>query len=295
MFEIPPNILLFQVFTGLVLGIIFVLLSIGLSMIFGLLTVVNFAHGSLYMLGAYVALLCMRYFDNFLIGLIVVPIVLGGIGMAMEYFLVRRLYGLNPDYPLLLTFGVSLTLVESIRILFGTNGYPFDTPSMFQGAVNFFNLFSFPLYRIFVVLITVLVIFFLWLFLAKTNVGLIIRAGTRNSEMVRLAGIDISKIWLMVFGIGTGLAGLAGILAAPMRGVYPEMGITVLVEAFVVTVVGGMGSLKGAVIAGLLLGQVVSLTALFVPEASNIIIFVVMAVVLLVKPSGLFGISGLLE
>jgi branched-chain amino acid transport system permease protein len=295
MLGIPLNMLLFQIFTGLVLGMIFVLLAIGLSLIFGLLTVVNFAHGALYMWGAYVALLCMGAFGNFWVGLIVVPLVIGGIGMVLEYFLVRRLYGLNPDYPLLLTFGISLIMIEAIRIFFGTTGHPFNAPSLLQGSVSFFGLFSFPLYRIFVILVTALVILFLWLFLEKTNVGLIIRGGTRNSEMVRLLGIDISKVWLMVFGIGTGLAGLAGILAAPMRGVYPEMGIAMLVECFVVTVVGGMGSLKGAVASGLLLGQVVSLTALFIPEASNIMIFVAMAVVLLIKPSGLFGISGLLE
>jgi branched-chain amino acid transport system permease protein len=295
MLGIPLNMLLFQIFTGLVLGMIFVLLAIGLSLIFGLLTVVNFAHGALYMWGAYVALLCMGYFGNFWVGLIIVPLAIGGIGMAIEYLLVRRLYGLNPDYPLLLTFGISLIMIEAIRILFGTTGHPFNAPALLQGSVNFFNLFSFPLYRIFVIFMTAGVIFSLWLFLEKTNVGLIIRGGTRNSEMVRLLGIDISRVWLMVFGIGTGLAGLAGILAAPMRGVYPEMGIAMLVECFVVTVVGGMGSLKGAVASGLLLGQVVSLTSLFIPEASNIMIFVAMAVVLLIKPSGLFGISGLLE
>jgi branched-chain amino acid transport system permease protein len=287
--------LLFQVFTGLVLGMIFVLLAIGLSLIFGLLTVVNFAHGALYMWGAYVGLLCMGYFGNFWLSLIVVPLVIGGIGMAVEYFFVRRLYGLNPDYPLLLTFAISLIMIEAVRILFGTTGYPFNAPTLLRVSVNFFDLFSFPLYRLFVIVVTALVILFLWLFLEKTNVGLIIRGGTRNSEMVRLLGIDISKVWLMVFGIGTGLAGLAGILAAPMRGVYPEMGIAMLVECFVVTVVGGMGSLKGAVVSGLLLGQVVSMTSLFIPEASNIVIFIAMAVVLLIKPSGLFGISGLLE
>jgi branched-chain amino acid transport system permease protein len=295
MFGIPINMLIFQIFTGLVLGMIFVLLAIGLSLIFGLLTVVNFAHGAFYMWGAYVALLCMGYFNNFWVGLIVVPLVTGAVGMAVEYLMVRRLYGLNPDYPLLLTFGISLTMIETIRITFGTTGHPFNAPAFLQQSVNFFNLFSFPLYRIFVIFATALIILCLWIFLEKTNVGLIIRGGTRDSEMVRVLGIDISKIWLMVFGIGTGLAGLAGILAAPMRGVYPEMGIAMLVECFVVTVIGGMGSLKGAVISGLLLGQVVSLTSLFVPEMSNIVIFIAMAVVLLIKPSGLFGISGLLE
>ncbi|HXZ38731.1 MAG TPA: branched-chain amino acid ABC transporter permease [Thermodesulfobacteriota bacterium] len=295
MFGIPGNILIFQIFTGLVLGMIFVLLAIGLSLIFGLLTVVNFAHGAFYMWGAYVALLSAGYFNNFWLGLIVVPLVTGAIGMAVEYLFVRRLYGLNPDYPLLLTFGLSLIMIEAIRILFGTTGYPFNAPISLQQSINFFNLFSFPLYRIFVIFVTAAVIFLIWLFLEKTNVGLIIRGGTRDSEMVRVLGIDISKVWLVVFGIGTGLAGLAGILAAPMRGVYPEMGIAMLVECFVVTVVGGMGSLKGAVVSGLLLGQVVSLTSLLMPEMSNIVIFIAMAVVLLIRPSGLFGISGLLE
>lgn len=295
MFEIPLNMFLFQVFTGLVLGMIFILLAIGLSLIFGLLTVVNFAHGALFMWGAYIGLICMQYIESFWVALIVVPLVIGGLGMAIEFFLVRRLYGLNPDYPLLLTFAVSLTLIEAVRVLFGTTGYPFNAPPLLQGTVNFFQMFSFPIYRIFVIFMTAAMILFLWLFLKKTNVGLIIRGGTRNSEMVRLLGIDISKVWLMVFGIGTGMAGLAGLLAAPMRGVYPEMGIAMLVECFVVTVVGGMGSIKGAVVSGLLLGQVVSMTALFFAEASYVVIFVVMAVVLLIKPSGLFGISGLLE
>lgn len=295
MFGIPINILLLQIFTGLVLGMIFIILAIGLSLIFGLLTVVNFAHGAFYMWGAYVALVCMGYFGNFWVSLIVVPIVIGIVGMMVEYFIIRRLYGLNPDYPLLLTFGLSLIMIEAVRITFGTSDHPFNAPSALQGTLNFFNLFYFPSYRIFVIIVTSVVILLLWLFLEKTNVGLIIRAGTRDSQMVRVLGIDISKIWLIVFGVGTGLAGLAGILAAPMRGVYPEMGIAMLVECFVVTVVGGMGSLKGAVISGLIMGQAVSLTSLFIPEMSNIIIFIAMAIVLLIRPSGLFGRAGLFE
>ena len=295
MFGIPVNILMLQIFTGLVLGMIFVILAIGLSLIFGLLTVINFAHGAFYMWGAYAALLGMRLFGNFWVSLIVVPIVIGIIGMVVEYFLIRRLYGLNPDYPLLLTFGLSLIMIEVVRITFGTSDYPFNAPALLQGSFNFFGLFLFPNYRIFVILLAAAIMALLWLFLEKTNIGLIIRGGTRDSQMVRVLGIDISKIWLVVFGMGTGLAGLAGILAAPMRGVYPEMGIAMLVECFVVIVLGGMGSLKGALISGLILGQVVSLTSLFLPELSNIVIFIAMAFVLLIRPSGLFGISGLLE
>jgi len=213
----------------------------------------------------------------------------------VEYFLIRRLYGGNIDYPLLLTFGLSLIMIEVVRITFGTADYPFDAPRLLQGTVNVLGLFMFPNYRIFVIIITSVIMILLWIFLEKTSVGLIIRAGTRDSLMVRVFGIDVSKIWLIVFGMGTGLAGLAGVLAAPMRGVYPEMGIAMLVECFVVIVLGGMGSLKGALISGLLLGQVVSLTSLFIPELSNIVIFIAMAVVLLIRPSGLFGVSGLME
>lgn len=295
MLEIPFNILLMQIFTGLVLGMILVLLAVGLSLIFGQLAVVNFAHGSFYMWGAYAGLLVMRYFESFWVCLILVPIAVGAVGMVVEYFLVRRLYGLNIDYPLLLTFGVSLIMIEVVRITFGTSDHPFGTPPLLRGAVDVFGLFFFPKYRIFVILITSFLLVLLWLFLEKTNIGLIIRAGTRDSLMVRTLGIDISKVWLLVFGIGTGIAGLAGILAAPMRGVYPEMGVAMIIECFVVTVVGGMGSLKGAIISGLILGQFVSLTSLFYPEMSGVVMFIVMAVVLLIRPSGLFGVRGLFE
>jgi branched-chain amino acid transport system permease protein len=295
MFGIPINILLLQVLTGLVLGMVFVLLAIGLSLIFGLLTVVNFAHGAFFMWGAYAALLTVQYFGNFWLCLIIVPIVIGLIGIIVEYFLIRRLYGLNPDYPLLLTFGLSLIMIEVIRIIFGTSDYKFAAPLLLQGTFDFLGLFFFPYYRIFVILITSLIIFLLWLFLGRTNVGLIIRGGTRNSVMVRALGIDISRIWLLVFGMGTGLAGLAGVLVSPMRGIYPEMGISMLIVCFVVIVIGGMGSLIGAIISGLILGQVVSLTTLIMPELSEVVIFIAMVIVLLVRPSGLFGIAGLAE
>lgn len=295
MFEFPINILMLQIFTGLVLGMVFVLLAIGLSMIFGLLNVVNFAHGAFYMWGAYAGLLFTKWFGSFWIAMIVGPVMVGFVRMVVEYFLIRRLYTGNPDHPLLLTFGLSLIMIEIIRIFFGISDYPFSSPSLLEGTLDFFGIFLFPYYRVFVIGVTSLVIFLLWLFLERTEIGLIIRAGTRNSLMVRALGVDISRIWLFVFGIGTGLAGLAGVLAAPMRGVYPEMGISMLIMCFVVVVLGGMGSLKGAVISGLILGQVVSLTSLFRPELSDIIVFIVMAFVLLIRPSGLSGIRGLVE
>ena len=286
--------LLAQVFTGLVLGMVYVLLAIGLSLIFGLMTVVNFAHGALFMLGAYFGVFVLSYTKSFWIALIVAPLMVGALGLLMERFLIRRLYGRSPDDPLLLTFGLSLILVEGVKLLWGKIGLTLDPPRALAGAVNL-GFMSFPAYRIFLIGVTVAVLIGLYFFLGRTNIGLIIRAGSRDPLMVRALGIDLGRVWLVVFGIGTALAGLAGILAGPMRGAYAEMGVTMVIESFVVIVVGGMGSLLGAVVAGLLIGQVVGLTTLFMPKAAEIMVFVVMAVVLLVRPSGLFGEAGLAE
>ena len=294
MIEITASALAAQVFTGLVLGMIFVLLAIGLSLIFGLLTVVNFAHGSLYMLGAYFGVFVFGYTRNFWLSLIIAPLMVGTVGLLIERFLIRRLYGRSPDDPLLLTFGLSLIIVEGVRIIWGKIGLTIDPPKALGSAVNL-GFMNFPAYRLFVIAVTVAVLVAIWLFLERTNVGLIIRAGSRDPLMVRALGIDLSRIWLLVFGIGTGLAGLAGILAGPMRGVYAEMGVTMVIESFVVIVVGGMGSLVGAVVAGLLMGQVVGLTTYFAPALAEIMVFIAMAVVLLVRPSGLFGEAGLLD
>jgi len=292
--DITASALAAQVFTGLVLGMIFVLLAIGLSLIFGLMTVVNFAHGSLYMLGAYFGVFLFGYTKDFWISLVVAPLMVGTLGLCIERFLIRRLYGRSPDDPLLLTFGLSLIIVEAARMIWGKIGLTLDPPRALGGAVNL-GFMNFPAYRLFVIVITIGVLIGLWLFLERTNVGLIIRAGSRDPLMVRALGIDLSRIWLLVFGIGTALAGLAGILAGPMRGVYAEMGVTMVIESFVVIVVGGMGSLVGAVVAGLLMGQVVGLTTFFAPKLAEIMVFITMAVVLLVRPSGLFGEAGLLE
>lgn len=286
--------LLAQVFTGLVLGMIYVLLAIGLSLIFGLMTVVNFAHGALFMLGAYFGVFLLTYTKSFWVALIVAPLMVGAVGLLMERFLIRRLYGRSPDDPLLLTFGLSLILVEGVKVFWGKIGLTLDPPRALSGAVDL-GFMAFPAYRLFLIGIVVVVLIGLYFFLGRTNIGLIIRAGSRDPLMVRALGIDLGRIWLVVFGIGTALAGLAGILAGPMRGAYAEMGVTMVIESFVVIVVGGMGSLLGAVVAGLLIGQVVGLTTLFVPKAADIMVFVVMAVVLLVRPSGLFGEPGLAE
>jgi branched-chain amino acid transport system permease protein len=283
-----------QIFTGLVLGMLFVLLAVGLSLIFGLMTVVNFSHGALYMLGAYCTVFLLTFTKSFWVALVVAPLIIGAFGLLMERFLIRRLYGRSPDDPLLLTFGLSLVLVETAKLIWGKIGLTLDPPKELGGVVNL-GFMVFPAYRLFVIAVTLAVLIALWAFLTRTNVGLIIRAGTRDPLMVRALGIDLNRIWLLVFGIGCALAGLAGALAGPMRGAYAEMGVTMVIESFVVIVVGGMGSLLGAVVAGILMGQVVGITTLLAPKLAEIMVFVVMALVLLVRPSGIFGEAGLAE
>ena len=278
-----------QLFTGVALGAVFVLLSTGLSIIFGMLGVVNFAHGAFYMTGAYAGVFFLALTGNFWVALAAVPLLIGVLGLGVERVLIRPLYGRGPDYPLLLTFGLGYVLVEVVRILFGTDGMPFETPALLSGGFDLGGLGYFPAYRLFVIGVTAAILLLLWLLLARTRYGLIIRAGARDPEILSILGIDIARVWLLVFGLGTGLAALAGLLAAPMRSVNPEMGVAVLVEAFVVTVIGGMGSLLGGVVAGMMVGIVVSLTALWAPEMSTISMFALMTLVLLIRPQGLFG------
>lgn len=286
--------LITQLFIGLQIGMVYVLLAIGLSLIFGLMTVVNFAHGAFFMFGAYMGLFMMGLTGNFWLSLVFVPVATGLLGLVVERFTIRPLYGRDLIYPLLLTFGLSFVMIEGVRLIWGTGGTPFNTPSMLTGPVNL-GFALFPKYRVFVIVVTALIVLGLWLFLEKTNLGLVIRAGTRDSIIVRVLGVDISRIWFIVFGIGTALAGIAGLLAAPMRGVHPDMGIGMLIECFVVVVVGGMGSILGAVVAGLLIGEVVSMVSMFYPMMGEVAIFIFMAIVLLIRPSGLFGEVGLLE
>ncbi|WP_426410007.1 branched-chain amino acid ABC transporter permease [Bradyrhizobium ganzhouense] len=288
MADVSLGLLELQILTGLALGCIFVLVAAGLTLIFGLLNVVNFAHGAFYAAGAYLGVFAFGLTGNFWLSLVAVPLGMAVLGMAVEKFLLRPLYGRDPSYPLLATFGVGYVLVELIRILFGTDGVPFSAPSALRGSLLLGDI-SFPRYRIFVMLATATLLTVLWLFLEKTSYGLIVRAGAKNPEIVEVLGVDTSKVWLIVFAIGTAVAGLAGFLAAPMRGVIPEMGVNVLIEAFVVTVVGGMGSLAGAVIAGLAMGIIISVTSFFAADFSSVVMFAIMAVVLLVRPQGLFG------
>jgi branched-chain amino acid transport system permease protein len=288
------NLLLLQTVTGIALGSVYALLAIGLSLIFGMLTVVNFAHGAYFMMGAYIGVYVLGATGSFLASLLAVFFSTGLLGLLTERVLVRPLYGRGPDYPLLLTFGLSYVIIDVIRIIFGIEGLQSSTPAALQGSVNI-GIGYFPIYRLFLIAAAAVIITALWLFIEKSRYGLIIRAGARDPEIVRILGIDVAKVWLLVFGLGTAIAGLSGVLAAPIRTVTPEMGIPVLVESFVVTVVGGMGSIGGAVIAGLLVGVVYSLTALYAPALAELSIFALMALVLCVRPQGLFGREGLME
>ena len=293
MSEITPSLLMLQLVTGVALGAVYALLAVGLSLIFGMLTVVNFAHGAFFMVGAFLGVYFLGLTGSFWLSLVIAPLVVGVIGLVSERFLVRPLYGRGIDYPLLLTFGLSYVLIDAVRVLFGIEGLPSSTPASLRGAVNL-GFGHFPLYRLFLIGATAVVVLALWLFLEKTRYGLIIRAGSRDAEIVRVLGVDISRVWWLVFGLGTAIAGLSGVLAAPTRAVNPEMGIPVLAESFVVTVVGGMGSLPGAVVAGILVGIVFSMTALLAPAYAEMSIFVLMALVLLVRPQGFFGKTGAL-
>ena len=283
-----------QLLTGVALGSIYALLALGLCLIFGMLGVVNFAHGAFFMVGAFLGVYFLGLTGNFFFSLLLVPIVTGVIGLVTERFLIRPLYGRGIDYPLLLTFGLSYVLIEVMRVTFGIEGLPSITPDSLKGSMNV-GIGYFPKYRIFLIVMTALIILGIWFFIQKTRYGLIIKAGSRDPEIVKVLGVDVAKVWLLVFGIGTAIAGLSGILASPTRSVNPEMGIPILAESFVVTVVGGMGSPIGAVVAGLLVGVVYSLTSLFAPALAELSIFVLMAVVLLIRPQGLFGKSGFMS
>lgn len=282
------QLVVMQLFSGIALGAILVITALGLSIVFGMLGVVNFAHGALFMIGAYAGLWVASLTGSFWWGLLVAPIMMGLFGMVVEFALVRRLYGRSIDDPLLLTFGLSYVLVEGVRIIFGSDGIPFPTPSQLTGVVDL-GIGFFPRYRLFVVGVVAVILLLLWLGLEKTRFGLIVRAGARDPTILQVLGVDIGKVWLLVFGLGVGLAALGGVLAGPMRSVNPEMGSLVLAEAFVVTVIGGLGSLLGSVVAGLMVGIAISMTALIAPEMATIVMFALMAVILLIRPQGLFG------
>jgi len=277
-----------QLFAGVVSGAILVFLALGLTLIFGLMSVINFAHGSFFMLGAYVGFVMLGLTRNFWPGVVVVPLAIGLLGIVVERTLIKPLYARTGFDTLLVTFGLTYVTVEAARIIWGKVGKPLDPPPELKGGLNL-GLFTFPTYLIFLLLAAVVVIVLLYLLLERTDIGLVIRGGTQDSTMVQVLGIDFARARIVVFALGTALAGLGGVLAAPIQGVNPDLGQNILIMSFVVVVVGGMGSFWGAVASGLLIGVVVSMTGLWFPPLSQIVVFVLMAVVLLLRPRGLFG------
>ena len=282
------RMILLQLFIGLSLGSIYVLMASGLSLIFGLMRVVNFGHGSFYMVGAYMLTFVMGLGGNLWIGLVVAPVAIGLLGMLIERCALRPLYGTAEINPLILTLGLNYVLVDLIRIFFGLGGTPSAVPVSFQGMVNL-GFMLFPKYRFFMIVVAAVVVVLVWVFINKTNIGMVVRAGTKDGEMVELLGINIRMVWTMIFGLGIGLAALSGALVAPISGTTPEMGSFTVIEAFVVVVIGGMGSFVGSIVAGILVGEVIAMTTLWFGQAAQVSIFVLMVVVLLATKAGLFG------
>src|ERR671931_1366475 len=255
-----------QLLTGVVGGLVYVLLALGLALIFGFMSVVNFAHGSFYMLGAYVGLVVVGLLGNFWLALLIVPLAVGLLGGLIERLLIRPLYDRSEYDSLLLTFGLTFVIIELVKARFGKLGQAFNAPPQLADALALGTTFFFPKYLVFLGLAAVLVVIGLWLFLEKTDLGLLIRAGTQDSVMVRALGVDFDRTRALVFALGIAVAGLAGLLNAPIAGVNPDMGLQILIFAFVTVVVGGLGSYWGAVAGGLLIGVVYSLTSLFFPQ-----------------------------
>lgn len=283
------NLVIVQIFNGLVLGMIYVLLAMGLSIVWGMMNIINFSHGLFFAIGAYLAYTILTVIENFFMGLLLVPFATGIIGILLERTLLRRLYGLNILYQILMTFGIALMGRELIIILYGPVGKAFVPPDILSGVISLGALF-YPTYRIFILFISILLTIGMWLFIEKTKYGSIIRAGTEDSEMVNALGINISRVFTLIFGLSMAIAGFSGVLSAPIRGVEPMMGEAILGICFAVVIIGGMGSFMGAIIGGIIVGLSQSMVSLIMPSASIIVIFLVMALILLLKPRGFFGI-----
>jgi branched-chain amino acid transport system permease protein len=288
-FGIPLQAFLGQLLLGLVNGSFYAMLSLGLAVIFGLLGIVNFAHGALYMIGAYVAWIGLEFFGiNYWLALIVSPLVVGALGVLIERTLLKQLYKLDPLYGLLLTFGLALIAEGLFREQFGVSGQQYNVPELLQGATNL-GFMILPNYRAWVVLASLIICLSTWFLIEKTRLGSYLRAGTENPALVQAFGINVPLMVMLTYGAGAGLAAIAGVLAAPVIQVTPLMGSNLIIVVFAVVVIGGMGSILGSIITGLSLGLVEGLTKVFYPEASSIVVFVIMAIVLIVRPAGLFG------
>lgn len=286
-----------QLFTGLVNGCVFILLALGLSIIFGLLGIINFAHGIFYMLGAYAGWTVLKLTGNFWLALILSPLAAGLIGALAETTMFRRVYkSKNPTFSgVLVAYGLAIFAPDFIRLLYGRPGKPFPMPAVLSETMFTIGGTEVSAYRIFVIGVTAALLPALWYLLNKTNLGMVIRAGTSDNLMVQAMGINVSRIWTITFALGIALAAFAGVMIAPLTAVTPEMGSFVLIQSFIVVVVGGMGSFTGAVVGGLLIGQVLTLTGLIYDVLGDVIIYLAMAIVLLVRPRGLFGEEGMFE
>ncbi|WP_375192898.1 branched-chain amino acid ABC transporter permease [Marinobacter sp.] len=288
-FGVPLAVLSGQLLIGIINGAFYALLSLGLAVIFGLLKIINFAHGAMYMLGAMTTVLMFDYLGvNYWVALLLAPLLVGAFGVLIEYFLLRRIAGQDHIYSLLLTFGVALIIQGILINWFGVSGLRYSMPDMFQGGVNLGFMFL-PYYRAWVIVAALLVCFGTWFMIEKTKLGAYLRAGTEDSQLMQGFGINVPLLISLTYGFGVALAAFAGVLAAPIYSVTPVMGSATLITVFAVVVIGGMGSIGGAIITGILMGVIEGLTKTFYPPASSAVIFLVMVLVLMFRPSGLFG------
>jgi len=289
LFGIPIQALLGQLLLGLVNGSFYAMLSLGLAVIFGLLNVINFAHGALYMLGAFVAWMGLSYLGlNYWVMLILAPLVVGLFGIIIEKLLLKHLYKLDHLYGLLMTFGLTLLIEGLFRSFYGVSGQPYPTPDALRGATNL-GFMILPNYRGWVVVASVVVCMATWFVIERTRLGALLRAGTENPRLVEAFGVNVPRMITLTYGFGVALAGFAGVLAAPVLQISPLMGSNLIIVVFAVVVIGGMGSIMGAIVTGLGLGVIEGLTKVFWPEASSPVVFIIMAIVLLIRPAGLFG------
>lgn len=289
LFGVPIQALFGQLLLGLVNGSFYAVLSLGLAIIFGLLNIINFTHGALYMLGAFVAWLGLQYLGlNYWAMLVLAPIVVALFGIILERLLLRRLYNLDPLYGLLLTFGLALLIEGLFRSVYGVSGQPYATPAPLGGGVNLGFMYL-PIYRGWVVVASIFACLLTWFLIEKTRLGALLRAGTENPKLVEAFGVNVPLMISLTFGLGVGLAAFAGVLAAPIFQVSPLMGSNLIIVVFAVVVIGGMGSILGSIVTGLGLGVIEGFTKVFWPEASSTVVFIIMVIVLLLRPAGLFG------
>ena len=288
-FGIPIQAFMGQLMLGLVNGSFYAMLSLGLAVIFGMLNIINFAHGALYMAGAMLAWIGLNYFGiGYWWSLLLAPLGVGIVGVIIERSMLQWLYKLDHLYGLLLTFGLALILEGLFRDLYGVSGLPYSIPEEFAGAYNLGFMFL-PKYRAWVILASLLVCFATWFVIEKTPLGAYLRAATENPRLTQAFGINVPLMVMLTYGFGVALAGFAGVLAAPAMQVSPLMGSNLIIVVFAVVVIGGMGSILGSIVTGLGLGVIEGLTKVFYPEASSTVVFIIMAIVLLVRPAGLFG------